>query len=44
VNVSHDPAKEAANLAKHKISLAEAAKLDWGSALIWADLRKDPCQ
>lgn len=41
MNFSHDPKKEAANLAKHRISLAEARKLDWDSALVWFDVRKD---
>lgn len=36
-----DPAKDRANRATHGLSLAEAARLDWGEALIRADLRQD---
>ena len=34
-----DPAKEVVNLAKHGISLAEAARLDWDNALVSLDDR-----
>ena len=36
-----DPNKDAINLNKHGLSLAEAADLDWSEALIWVDKRKD---
>jgi uncharacterized DUF497 family protein len=36
-----DPNKDAINLNKHGLSLAEAADLDWSEALIWVDNRKD---
>jgi hypothetical protein len=36
-----DPAKEAGNLAKHGLSLATAADLDWDAALVWLDERVD---
>ena len=39
MNTTFDPAKEAANLAKHGVSLAEAARLDWGMALVSLDDR-----
>ena len=35
-----DPNKDAINLNKHGLSLAEAADLDWSEALIWVDNRK----
>jgi uncharacterized DUF497 family protein len=34
-----DPAKDAANLAKHGVSLAMAIELDWDAALVWLDGR-----
>jgi len=34
-----DPAKDAANLAKHGVSLALAVELDWEAALVWIDDR-----
>lgn len=36
-----DPDKDAANLAKHGLSLAFAAELDWEAALVWVDERRD---
>jgi uncharacterized DUF497 family protein len=33
--------KEAANQAKHGVSLSEAEKLEWDDALIWQDTRHD---
>ena len=36
-----DPAKEVGNLAKHGISLAEAARLDWDNALVSMDDRRE---
>lgn len=37
--IEFDPAKDAANLAKHSASLALAAELDWDAALVWIDDR-----
>ena len=37
--VAFDPRKDGLNQAKHGVSLAEAARLEWGSAVIWTDLR-----
>jgi uncharacterized DUF497 family protein len=34
-----DPDKDAANLAKHGVSLALARELDWEAALVWLDDR-----
>jgi len=36
-----DPIKDAANLAKHGISLSAAANLEWNEALVWMDVRYD---
>lgn len=41
MNFIFDPLKDVANSAKHGVSLAKAALLDWETALIWRDLRKD---
>ena len=41
MNVTFDPAKDAANLAKHGVSLTEAAGFEWGSAVVWPDTRWD---
>lgn len=41
MNVTFDPAKSAANAAKHGVSLAMASELDWESALLWPDRRRD---
>lgn len=35
-----DPAKDAANLAKHGVSLTLAADLEWDTALTWTDARQ----
>lgn len=40
MEVTFDPAKDAANRAKHGVSLAEASRLDWDSALVWQDSRQ----
>jgi len=39
VRIEFDPAKDAANQAKHGVSLAVAAELDWEAALVWVDTR-----
>lgn len=41
MNITYDSAKDAANLAKHGISLAEAVSFEWESAIAWPDTRKD---
>jgi uncharacterized protein len=41
VRFTFDAAKNAANLAKHGVSVADAEHLDWDSALIWIDQRGD---
>jgi uncharacterized DUF497 family protein len=39
VRIEFDPAKDEANQAKHGVSLALAAELDWEAALVWFDAR-----
>ena len=41
MNVTFDPAKDAANMAKHGVSLTEAAGFEWGTAVVWPDTRRD---
>lgn len=38
--ITFDSIKDAANFAKHGVSLALASDLEWDSAVTWADLRK----
>lgn len=40
MNISFDPAKDAANVAKHGVSLAEVAAIEWGTVWSWPDLRR----
>jgi len=39
LQIEFDPKKDAANLARHGVSLALAAALDWDAALVWVDGR-----
>jgi uncharacterized protein len=39
VRIEFDPAKDAANQAKHGVSLAFASELNWDVALVWVDDR-----
>jgi uncharacterized protein len=41
MQIEFDPAKDAANVEKHGVSLALAAELDWDEALVWIDERFD---
>ena len=41
MQIEFDPGKDASNAAKHGVSLALAAQLDWEQALIWMDARAD---
>lgn len=41
MNVTFDPAKDAANLAKHGVSLLDAVGFEWDTAVIWPDTRRD---
>jgi uncharacterized protein len=39
MDIEFDPVKDAGNQAKHGVSLALAAELDWDAALVWGDAR-----
>lgn len=39
--IEFDPTKDAANVLKHGMSLADAKGFEWGSAVTWMDLRQD---
>ena len=39
MRIEFDPAKDAANRARHGVSLSLARQLDWGAALAWVDHR-----
>jgi uncharacterized DUF497 family protein len=39
--VDKDPEKDSRNIAERGLSLDLAGHLDWSSALIWEDMRKD---
>ena len=39
MRIELDPAKDAANQAKHGVSLSMAVDLDWEAALVWVDER-----
>jgi len=41
MHLTFDPVKDAANVAKHGISLSAAADLDWANALTESDDRHD---
>ena len=41
MRIVFDAAKDVGNHAKHGLSLAVAAKLDWQSALVWEDARNN---
>jgi hypothetical protein len=40
MHIAFDPAKDATNVAKHGVSLALAAQLEWDSAVVWPDERR----
>ena len=39
--IDFDPVKDEINRGKHGLSLALAKELDWDSALVWVDERRD---
>ena len=41
MEISFDPAKDAANVAKHGVSRAMAAEMEWETTVVWEDLRKN---
>lgn len=40
MNVTFDPAKDAANLSKHGLSLLDAVGFEWETAVVWPDQRR----
>lgn len=41
MNITFDPKKDAINQAKHGLSLSSARNLNWNTAILWADERKE---
>ncbi len=41
MNITFDHVKNASNISKHGVSLADAASLEWGTAIFWLDTRRD---
>jgi uncharacterized DUF497 family protein len=41
MDVTFDPDKDAANLAKHGLPLSDAVGIEWGDAMVWPDGRRD---
>lgn len=41
MRIIFDPGKDGINLEKHGVRLEMAVKLNWDSALIWRDVRRD---
>ncbi len=41
LEIIFDPAKDAANIEKHGLSLAEAGSLVWETAVTWPDTRRN---
>ncbi|MEO6319750.1 MAG: BrnT family toxin [Polaromonas sp.] len=41
MDLTFDPDKDAVNLAKHGVSLLDAAHFEWDTAVVWPDQRRD---
>ena len=41
MQITYDPTKDATNVAKHGVSLALAIELEWESAVVWPDVRRE---
>ncbi len=41
MKIDFDPEKDAANLEKHGVSLADARRLDWDEMIWWPDTRRN---
>ena len=41
MEITFDAIKDVVNVGKHGVSLADAEKIDWEIALIWADRRNN---
>lgn len=40
MHIAYDSVKDATNLAKHGVSLALAADIEWDTAVVWPDVRR----
>ena len=40
MEITYDPIKDVANIAKHGVSLTEVTELEWDSAVTWFDTRR----
>ncbi len=40
MEITFNPDKDAQNIEKHGVSLADAGAFEWDSAVIWPDIRK----
>lgn len=41
VHITFDPTRNALNVSKHGVSLRQAADLEWDTAVVWTDARRD---
>jgi len=41
MQIDFDPTKDSANREKHGVSLADAALIEWDTALVWIDDRRE---
>ena len=41
MKIDYDDTKDAVNTQKHGVSLSEAGSVEWGTAVIWPDTRKN---
>lgn len=41
MRITFDAAKDKSNQAKHGVSLAMAAEVEWDDAMVWSDTRRD---
>jgi uncharacterized DUF497 family protein len=41
MNIIFDAEKDSANILKHRVSLADAALIEWTTAVTWQDVRND---
>jgi uncharacterized DUF497 family protein len=39
MGITFDPSKDASNIEKHRVSLAEASGFEWNEAVSWLDQR-----
>jgi uncharacterized DUF497 family protein len=41
MEITFDPVKDASNIEKHSVSLADVAGFEWGEAVTWPDQRHE---